>query len=70
MGAKNKIRTALETIMTAGKAQACEIYKGHGFDGTRPIYGWWYRPFGQNPICLEKTLSKALAYIEDIEASQ
>ena len=70
MSAKSRIKDALETIMTAGEAQACKIYKGNDYDGQIQAYGWWYKPFNRSPGYLGTSVPEALDTIEDIESSR
>jgi hypothetical protein len=70
MKAKNRIRKALETIMDAGEANACQVYKGWDFGGIVQAYGWWYRPFNRPSVYLGKSVANALAVIKDIAESR
>lgn len=63
MKAKDKIRNALETIMTKGEANACRVYKGFDYNGVQQASGWFYS-FGKNPQYLGKNLQEALDEIE------
>ena len=70
MNAKGKIQKALKSIMSEDEANACQVYKGFDYDGVRQANGWFYRPFGENPMYLGKSESEALDTIEAIADSR
>ena len=61
---KEQIQRALNKIMDGGEATACQIYRGWDYDGVIQVYGWWYRPFNQQPNYLGKNLSESIKSIE------
>jgi hypothetical protein len=70
MTVKSEIRTKLEKIMTAGEATACNIYKGHGYTGSIEADGWFYVPFGRQPVYLGKNKAEAMETIEQIREAR
>ena len=64
---KSKIREALKNIMSEGDANACEINKGHYYNGWTEVSGWYYRPPNRGPIGLGKNEAEALETIARIE---
>jgi hypothetical protein len=70
MTGKDRIKNALKTIMDAGDANACDVFKGHGYGGSMSAYGWWYVPFNSTPVYLGQSIPEALDTIEDIAAGR
>jgi hypothetical protein len=70
MATKSKIRKALESIMSKGEANACDIRKGYHYNGSTEESGWYYRPFNREPVTLGKNESEALEMIEQIRESR
>ena len=70
MKVRDRIRKALESIMTEGEAEAAQVYKGNDYSGVIQAYGWWYRMFNRQPTYLGTSLSEALATIADIAESR
>lgn len=53
--------------MSEGEANACDIRKGHHYNGQTQESGWYYRPFGRQPVSLGKSESEALETIDQIK---
>jgi len=70
MNAHDRIKKALETIMTEGEANATQVYKGTDYNGVMQAYGWWYKMFNQQPTWLGQHEAAALATIADIAESR
>ena len=70
MNAHDRIKRALESIMTEREAGACPVYKGTDYNGVIQAYGWWYKMFNQQPTWLGPDLATALATIADIAESR
>jgi len=46
------------------------VYKGTDYDGVQQAFGWWYRPFGRNPIFLGASEAKALEMLGQVAESR
>ena len=49
---------------------SANVYKGTDYDGAMQLYGYWYHPFGRNPIFLSASELKALKMLEQIAESR
>ena len=66
MKAAGRIRKELFTIMSAGDATTCRIWKGWGKYGRS--YGWWYTVNGVD-VGLGFSADKAVKCIRDLRES-
>jgi hypothetical protein len=66
MNAAQKIRQSLYEVMDEGKANACRIYKGQGFEG----HGWYVERFGSTPTFYGSSVAEAISTVEDIAAER
>ena len=67
MSVASKIRKALKGIMSEGEANACNIQKGYHYNGSTESNGWYYTPFGRQPVSLGDNEAEALETIEQIK---
>jgi len=49
---------------------SANIYKGNDYDGTMQQTGYWYRPFGRNPIFLGASEGESLQMLEQVAESR
>lgn len=62
MNAEQKIRKALNGIMSSGEANACRIWKGYDV-GTGET-GWHYQQFGRTATFIGDNVTEAVEWIE------
>lgn len=66
MSAKYEIAEKLKEAYAPSDVNAGQVYKGHGYDGSRQANGWWFRPFNGSPVYLGQSKDSAYEIIDQI----
>jgi len=67
MSAESRINRKVADVYGVGSPN---VYRGTDYDGVRQAFGWWYRPFGSNPIFLGASEAEALEMLEQVAESR